>query len=232
MDRETLTRRRQQVLYDTKWKTFLRRSRPWRHVPFVEFVLGAGSMATGNVHENSDFDVIVAARQGRIFTARFAAILIFGMLGWRRKKLSHRESASDKVCLNHFVTAQTYRLAPPYNAYWKELYQNLVPVFGAAEQVNAFFEANDWARRAHAYGDDLRHVSRHPSRIKLALERWLSGPKGDRLERFLKRLQIRRIERGLEHDPPGYKPRIRYSDDELEFHPDTVRIEQYLRRMR
>jgi hypothetical protein len=134
------------------------------------------------------------------------------------------------VCLNHFVTEKTFSLAPPHDAYWRELYQNLVPIFGDPVRVRAFFEANDWIGKRDPYGDDLRHVHRAPSRIRLTLERWLSGTKGDRLEQFLKRLQIRRIERSLEHDPPGYKPRIRYSDDELEFHPDTVRIEQYIRR--
>lgn len=231
MDQQTLAGRRQQTLYDTKWKLFLRRSWPWQHTPFAEFVLAAGSMAIGNVHEHSDFDVIVAAKRGRIFTARFFSILVFGALGWRRPKLSHRGAASDKICLNHFVTEAAYRLKEPHDDYWRTLYRSLVPIAGEAKQINAFLKANaDWMGARRTYRDDLRHARRVPSKFKTWLEKKLSGPFGNRLEERLKRIQIRRIERSLAHDPPGYKPRIRASDDELEFHPDTVRIEAYLRK--
>ncbi|MDZ4231209.1 MAG: hypothetical protein U1C52_00240, partial [Patescibacteria group bacterium] len=60
-------------LYDRKWSKFLRKVKLFRFVPFVEFVLASGSLATGKVHEGSDFDVMVGVRPGRIFTARFFA---------------------------------------------------------------------------------------------------------------------------------------------------------------
>lgn len=231
MEKEILARRMRQVLHDKKWKIFLRRSRPWRHIPFVKFVLAAGSMATGNVHERSDFDVIVAARQGRIFTARFFSIFAFSALGWRRPKLSHKDAARNKICLNHFVTGASYEFAPPRNTYSRRLYRMLVPIYGGAERVNEFLAANaGWMGARRTYRDDLRHVSRDPSALKRWLEARLAGRMGDQLERFFKRVQIARIERSMRDDPPGYRPRIRYGDEELEFHPDTKRIQVYLQR--
>src|SRR3989338_347520 len=140
------------VRYDKKWIVFLRRSRLFRHIPFVEFALAAGSMALGNVRESSDFDVIVGARSGRIFTARFFAILFFGMRGWRRKKLHIGEEkpkeTRNKICLNHFVTEARFCLRPPHSPYWKTLYQNLVPLCGDREKITAFFKANEsWANQ-------------------------------------------------------------------------------------
>ena len=41
----------------------------FRLIPFVDFILVAGSMAMGNPCEDSDFDVIVGVRRGRIFSA-------------------------------------------------------------------------------------------------------------------------------------------------------------------
>ncbi len=223
--------RQQQVLHDKKWIKFLGRTWLFRHIPFLEFALAAGSMALGNVKPDSDFDVIVGARRGRIFTTRFFSVLAFGVFGWRRKKLSHKEAAADKVCLNHFVTERSYRLSPPYNEYWKNLYMNLVPVYGKGERVGAFFAANaGWLGSSRDYLDDLRHVHRAPSFFKKAIEKVLGGRMGDLFERRLKRLQLARIERSLAAES-GYKPRVAYSDTELEFHPHTKRIEEYLEQL-
>jgi len=122
-------------LYELKWKKFLKRVRPFRFVPFVEFVLAAGSLATGKVHEGSDFDVMVGVRQGRIFTARFFSVVIFELFGYRRKGTDHKGNVSDKICLNHFITESAYKLRPPYEGTWVELYQSLVPVMGDEEKI-------------------------------------------------------------------------------------------------
>lgn len=221
-----LTQRQQQVLYDKKWKTFLRRSWLFRYVPFVEFAVAAGSMALGNVRDESDFDVIVGVRNGRIFTARFFAILAFGLFGWRRQKLNHDETAKDKICLNHFVTTASYLLSPPHSPYWQKLYRMLVPLYGTPQALQAFFDANTtWMPERVMVSDDLRHRHRAPSWFKMNVkEAALSGRFGDLIERLLKRVQVRRIERSMRSDA-GYKPRIIYNDTELEFHPDTKRIE-------
>ncbi len=237
MNQEVIAKRQQQVLHDKKWIKFLRRTWLFRHIPFVEFAVAAGSLATGNVHADSDFDVIIGARTGRIFTARFFCVLAFGLFGWRRKRLhgadadttyksnkTYRSYTADKVCLNHFVTAASYRLAPPHNAYWKHLYGNLVPVFGSAGRIKKFFAANeDWAE-GRGYEIDLRHLHQTDSRIKKIREFLLGGRFGDWLERKLKAVQVARIEKSFQKEA-GYKPRIIYRDDELEFHPDTRRTE-------
>ncbi|MEK7640591.1 MAG: hypothetical protein AAB389_01175 [Patescibacteria group bacterium] len=222
---QSIAERRQKVLYDEKWIKFLRRAWLFRYLPFVDFAVAAGSMATGQVNALSDFDVIVGVRSGRIFSARLFAILAFGFFGWRRSKLNHKESASDKICLNHFVTEKSYRLSGPRDKYWQMLYKNLVPVFGTTGKVRKFFSANqDWSGGL-AFREDLRWRWNTPSLAKRFSGSLLSGFLGDWLEKILRRIQLRRIERGLKNDPPGYKPRIIYGDDELEFHPDTRRIE-------
>lgn len=229
MAEDAIARRQQQVLYDKKWEKLLRRAWLFRFVPFVEFVLAAGSMAIGNVRADSDFDVIIGVKSGRIFTARFFAVIGFGFFGWRRTRLNHQETAADKICLNHFITEKSYRLSPPYNDYWKDLYLNLVPVFGTPEKINKFFEANsDWLGADRNYRDDLRHYYRSSSWAKKFREWLLDGRLGDWLETILRRAQISRIEKSLRNDPPGYKPRIKYNDEELEFHPDTKRIQDFL----
>ncbi len=260
MDQKVLEKRRQQVLYDKKWRKFLGKTWVFRFFPFVEFVLAAGSLATGDVNEDSDFDVIIAAKKGRIFTVRFFTVVFLSILGWRRKKWhspaveqlksyvplsgttveqlknssTHElvnSSTTDKICLNHFVTEKSYRLSPAFNPYWRSLYRHLVPVFGDTQKIRAFWLANkDWMREIPDYQDDLRHRFHKSSEIKIFLENILSGSFGDILEKFLRFIQVKRIEASIKTDPPGYKPRIRYSDEELEFHPDTRRIEAFLKK--
>lgn len=217
-----LAARHTQVLHDIKWKKFLRSAKYFRHIPFVEFVFGAGSMARGDVSPHSDFDVIVSATKKRIFTARFFSMLFFEFSGSRRKKIDHHESAADKICLNHFVTEESFCLSAPYGPYRRTLYKNLVPLFGTPEQMNTFWKANEkWMRSAKEYSLDARHIAARPSALKKIIETGLSGRLGDIFEAAVKYTQVKRIEKGLAHVTMGYRPRMHWSDKELEFHPDT-----------
>ena len=210
-----------------KWRKFLKRVKVFRFVPFVDFVLAAGSLATGKLHEKSDLDVIIGAREGRIFTVRFWAILFSGLFGFRRKGTDHKEEAADKLCFNHFVAPRAYCLRPPYNAYWNELYSKLVPVMGDEKAISDFFKANDWLKPLRQYERDPRYSGQGKSFIKSVIEFIFRGWLGNKLEQVLKKLQLRRIERGLPQ-ALGYKPRFVVSDLELEFHMDTRRIEEML----
>src|SRR3989344_7208572 len=233
-------------VFNQKWQKFLSRVWLFKFIPFVDFVLAAGSLATGNRHENSDFDVIVGVRQGRIFTARAFCILAFGFFGWRRrgvhKSISYANAQVDKLnesdlktyklknlqtkdrfCFNHFVTPAAYRLSEPHNDYWKKLYSSLAPVYGEPAAVQKFFDANaGWAGSRKADIQDNRYLYKKIGLIARFREKILSGALGDWLEQKIKAIQIQRIEKSLKTDS-GYKPRIIYSDNELEFHPNTSR---------
>jgi len=188
--------RQQQVLYDKKWQTLLRRAWLFRHIPFIDAAFGSGSLALGNVSEDSDLDVLIAAQPGRIFTARAAAIIAFGTFGWRRSKLDHRESAADKVCLNHFVTPDTYQLTLEPNDYWHLLYTQLTPIYGQTALIKKFNRANSWAGISE-YRLDARHKYQTASLFKRVLTSLLTSSLGDWLEDRLKYYQIKRIESGL-----------------------------------
>lgn len=231
------------MLCDIKWHALIKRTWLLRHIPFIEFAFGSGSLAVGNVDNESDFDLLIGARRGRIFTARFFATAYFGLFGWRRSKEHGNAQAANKMCLNHFVTPATYRLQLPHNAYWEILYQRLVPVYGSEQNLQAFFDANsDWAGQ-RVIGADERYRHHVPSASKVLIEQLLAGSIGDWIERRLKSMQVRRIERGL-HEAVGARtlhqmtvqgageaavvklpPLIVYTDEELEFHPDPAVIE-------
>lgn len=217
-------------MLDKKWELFHKRARVFNHVPFVDFAIASGSMAMGTAKETSDFDVIVGVRSGRIFTARFLSIIVTNALRIRataHDNFENKSNSADKICLNHFVTKESYKLSPPYNEYWKKLYESLVPLIGDAEKIKLFFEKNDWVDVQKTKFKHLNIETFKYSLIRKFLEMILEGRVGDVVEKYLKRYQINRIQRGL-NSPNHYKPRIIYSDSELEFHPNTRRIENYL----
>jgi len=211
-----------------KWNKLLSRAGLFSFVPFVEIVLVAGSMALDTAKENSDFDVIVGVKPGRIFSARFFCVLMFGLLGWRRKRGVSENAARDKFCFSHFVTSEKYELSGPHNEYWKKLYASLVPIYGNKDLIQRFYDANAiWMTEKRTYQKDFRHLYLKAGHIKLFLEKILKGGFGDRIEGLLKNIQIKKIEKSLKIEKQ-YKPRIIFNDSELEFHPDTRRIEEML----
>lgn len=212
-------------LYEKKWRKFLKRIWIFQFIPFVDFVLAAGSLATGGIREKSDFDVIVGVKHGRIFTARFICFIVFKALGLWAK---HPGNSKDKFCFNHFVTPDGYQLKSPYNPYWQNLYAKLIPVYGDPILIQRFYRANQsWMREPKLYEKSERHLFTEKNILAKLKEEVLSGSFGDWLESELKKIQVRKISEGRNPEKE-YKPRIIVSDSELEFHPDTRRTEDYV----
>jgi len=53
-----------------KWKKFLRIAKWFQAVPYLRAVLASGSLAISNTGHNSDFDVLVITKSGRLYTCR------------------------------------------------------------------------------------------------------------------------------------------------------------------
>ena len=210
-------------LHEQKWKKFLKRVRLFRFVPFTDFVMASGSLATGKIKEGSDFDVLVGVRYGRIFTNRFFAHVIFGLLGYRRPGHGHEGNVKDKICLNHFVTSASYREDGPYSEYVKNLYQNLAPVMGDEDLIGYFFERNDWMEPKRIYKADKRFLGEGSSWFKNLLEFLLGNSIGDRIEKLLGDWQKKRAIGGLPEEMPK-GARFVCNDEELEFHTDAQMV--------
>lgn len=220
-------KQQQDFILDKKWRKFLRLRPFFEIIPFVDFVLGSGSMALGDINPNSDFDVTIGARRGRIFTVRFLTASIFELIGRRRRKHDDKKNSKDKICLNHFITENSYRLAPPHGPYWQLLYSRTVPIIGKKEALAKFAAANeDWIGKNIFSFEDRRYQSKKRNFFCSIGEFALGGFIGDALENILKKIQVARIKRGLKKEM-GFKPRLRFDDEELEFHPDTSKAEKF-----
>lgn len=228
----SITKRKwQDFLLDEKWRKLDHLRHFFSFVPFVHFVFISGSLALQNVKETSDFDVLVGCKTGRIFTVRFLSMALFGLLGIRRKRLDHKNLANNKICLNHFVTPESYKLAPPYSLYWEELYMALIPFIGDEKEIGRFWKANRELVHKNINYSHRRFREKQKNAFRSIFEFIFDGRIGGALELFLKNIQIRRVEKHLRDKATGFGPRLVYTNSELEFHPDTKRIDEILKKM-
>ena len=207
---------------EQKWKKARRYLFLAQVVPYIEAIFASGSLALGHTGKESDLDVLVVAKYGRIWTARVVISVLMNLLGVRRK--DKERIAPDKICLNHYIT--DYSLKIPFESmYNAQSYAHLVPIYWRDEVIIKRFwkENGEWAKKFLNFwklpdGYQRRAVrsSRILRGIKLFAEKLLdwSGLAGF-LERFSKKIQISRINTNL----PG---RITANDQQLEFHPYSV----------
>ncbi len=208
-------RKRQDLLLDVKWRRLERLAKYFRFVPFIDFVFASGSIAMGNVTLRSDFDVLIGVRPGRIFTVRYLLNFVFGSIGKRRMD-DQEGSSPDKLCFNHFVTEST-AVKPPWNAYRKELYANLVPIYGQPEAIGKLFPKNTANLHLDVKGTNL---------IGGISGFLLKGNFGDLVEnKILAPVAKRRLAAYIARK--SQKGRVVVSDSELEFHFDLRYEEKF-----
>jgi hypothetical protein len=209
-------------LAQTKWPRL--RFVAWflQAIPFLEMVAASGSMAREMTHKDSDLDVLLITRSGRIWTVRFLVTVLLDLFKLRRRPTG---PTRNLVCLNHYLAHDA--LALPYQSLYTALeYARVIPLFGEKVCVE-FREANrPWMEKylARVLPDEVPNLKQVKtsvilSAIKTALEFTLSGTIGDWLENWLGRQQKTRIEKNEKETIGG--GRIVASAMHLEFHPHS-----------
>lgn len=209
-------RRREDLILDMKWKKLLKLARWFRFIPFLKFIMANGSLVLGIADERSDFDVLTAVREGRIFTTRYILNFVFSLL--RARRLNDLKGGSpDKLCFNHIITPSAYR-KEGLNEFGAELYRNLMPLYGKEKDAREFLEAN-WLYGVNPETNllDMRPEGLKPSIFARLLEWLLGGSIGNFVERKIAEpIARRRLARYLSRKP--IQDRVIVSERELEFH--------------
>jgi len=215
---------RRHALAQDKWKLTVRLVRWLTPVPFVRMIAMSGSLAEGNVRPNSDLDLFIIVRHGRIWLARLFVLIVAQMTG-RRRKYWNRQ-APDKLCLNHYVTDSHPVISPEIrNVYTSVLYRHLIPLYGVSV-FRRFQQANaGWLKQYVMYPTPLfiwsPYLIRTPwwlRTLKHKAERALSEPLTDIFEILAERVQRNLV---MNHALPGQGGRVALSSTELAFHPNS-----------
>jgi len=212
-------------LADQKFKKIRWILRFIAYLPFIRLVMLSGSTGLGNPLKESDIDLLIVVKHGRIWTAR--AILTFFALVFGAYRQTGR--TQNRLCLNHYLTDKS--LSVDFgNLYKAEEYLNLLPLAGDLNIYREFFKKNSWMKNyVYSASGSLENNLRArppkgwPLKIKYFFEFSLSGLIGDYWEKYLKKFQVYFIEKNpLTKSPDA---RIRYDDNNLVFHPVLIEPE-------
>ncbi len=177
----------QKGIFDHAWHGLLGKVWIFEWIPFVDLVLVSGSLATGDAHRNSDWDVIVGTRPGRMYTARFFCLGIFRLLGLR----THIAARGRGFCLNHFIATDA-RLDAPEDAYARALAASLVPVVGTREAIGEFLTASG-AMREGIFANVRYRYRKEKIPLVACAETLFDFAFGAWGEALMRRIQERRI---------------------------------------
>ena len=109
-----------------------------RMVPFVRMIAVTGSMAMKNTEKDSDIDLLVVLKHGKIFTGRTLFTAMAHLLGKRR----YADKIENRVCLNYFITTRSLEIFLK-DIFSASEYSFIVPVFGF-RFFRKFQEKNAW----------------------------------------------------------------------------------------
>ncbi len=220
-----------------KWKKLVRLVRFLALAPYLRGVFVSGSMGVGNTDPKSDFDLLIIAKAGRLYTCRLFLWLISSILGVRRKKTE--KSAPDKLCFNHYITDTNLTLAHEsiFNA---QTYINLKPVMVPLETIDKFYASNLWLNNyIYNFNPQKEFIDKTVRNnlffrsLSRGCEKLLDVSFGSFAEKNFRELQKKKIV----SDPVTYRPggRIVFNDQELEFHPasfERIVLEEYKKGLR
>lgn len=224
---------------DQKWKKVRRIVKWFQAIPYIKMAAISGSLAQNNAKPESDFDLLVVAKKGRIWTARALVTLAAAMLGVRR----HGPKTKDRICLNHYITDESLEIKfrSLYNA---QTYAHLVCIEadsrGFSTRMYADFQrANLWIKNYLYFYPLAKNQNQRFIESSQFLkffgkfgESLLDGGAGNQLEKFFRKIQLDHIEKHpLRHKKGG---RIVADDLQLEFHPDSPEkeiLEKYNKKM-
>lgn len=113
----------------------------FKATPFLLGAFVSGSVAGGRAREESDIDILVIAKKGRIWTVRFFLTLWTTCLGIRRKG----SNIANRLCFNHYITDASLEI-PFQGLYNAHTYIHLIPLINREREFETFFQKNTWIK--------------------------------------------------------------------------------------
>jgi hypothetical protein len=115
-----------------------------RFVPFVRMIGVTGRLAMKTAQSQSDWDLLVVLRGGRIWTGRTFFTVATHILGKRR----YGKKIRNRFCLNYFVTDKTLEITNK-DLFSANEYFFMFPIFDSGNIFEKFQNANMWIKKFH-----------------------------------------------------------------------------------
>lgn len=213
---------------ETKWKRVRPFLRLLSWMPGVEAIWLCNAMGWGNASQNSDIDLAVVAKPGRIWSARFFTALSMKLLRQRPGEQDH----SKAICLSFYITSgelavDEYKIGEQdiSFAFWSA---QMYPVFGSRDVYTKYQRENGWLEETF---QQLRWTESNQKRFftHSFFERALKASIGwITPEKILKRWQLQHLPKDLSSVASGDR-RVVLSDSILKLHSNDNREEENAR---
>lgn len=191
-------------------------------MPYVRAVFASGSLALGTTDHDSDLDLFIITKAGRIWTARFIINSVFDILRLKRKPQD--KIAPNKICPNHLIADNALAIINR-NVFTARVYSHLIPLYVRKNALlKNFRQENEWLYSyINSWDFSKSYLIKNISivkGVKYIQELVLKTKIGDLMEKLCRKYQKYRIEKNpLTRHPQG---RIEYNDYRLEFHPHSI----------
>lgn len=192
-------------------------------LPFIRTVILNGSLATGHSRLSSDIDILIIAKDNRIFTARFF-VLLYSIIHNIKRSSNPAKPHAGKFCFNYFLTESFLQIptgrSEQIDRYCAENYSRSKFMSGEIKHFNNFMAENsDLFKQFGLVASSLQPAAKNELPTK---NYQLFTNIGDWLESILKNIQIKKIQK----DPitAKYPDLIVFNDRELRFHPPKEEI--------
>ncbi len=230
------TRQRAVKWFEEKMKIANRAVEKIRWVPFLRAIFVCNTLAGPGLKEESDIDVFIITRRGRIWLVRFLATLVLKFFRLR----TFKNKTKDKVCLSFFVTDDNLNLSKialyedlsgvalaktdVYLMYWLT---QLIPIYDPDDLHSSVQRANQWVSKylpnafvPYELSERLRVSNGAVSKfVKNLLQKIWGGKYGDLMEKQAREAQKIRIK--MNYGSAG----IIVSEQMLKFHENDRRSE-------
>lgn len=223
-----LRRKQNNNFAERKFSKAIRVIKIFRFIPFIRMVAVCNTLAYSNAREESDIDLFIISKKGKIWLARFFSILIIKLLKIRPQK----DNKQDTICLSFFVDETGLDIKNVmmsdkdiYFPYWV---QQLMPIYDPDGLYEKFMEANSWYKDylPNAYSNKFSKQVRASKSSKVFGKFFgnLISPKilGSWLDDIYRSFQIRIIDRNLK-SMVNVDTRVIINEQMLKFHADDRR---------
>ncbi|MBU0661485.1 hypothetical protein KKG22_04910 [Patescibacteria group bacterium] len=223
-------RRKRQWFVAKKMKIAKKAAKLYRYIPFVQAVYVCNQIQIG-VDKDSDIDVFIVVKQGRIWITRFLVTMITALRGIRRSN----KKTTDRICLSFYgvdtalnFSAIRIDSSPDiYLAYWLK---TLIPIYDPHHVYRRIQLENTWAD-AHVRSKYEVHVSKEwfvkDHRMSKIVKRFFEiawkGAYGDMVNNLAKGLQDTKMKKNRKSIQYEADSRVIISDNILKFHENDRR---------
>lgn len=190
-----------------------------RYLAGLEGVLGvaiSNTLALQNARPQSDIDLFIITRAGKIWSTRFWSILPLYIFGGRPRG----EDTRDKFCLSFFIDENNLNILPwkmekdTYYLYWLA---TLMPLYGR-DIFEKFWQENEWVKNY------LPNFIPPESSPRLEIKPGVKFPL-TRNEKFFQLIEIGALPNQLKEMSQNHGSEVVIGEGVLKFHPNDRRAE-------